>query len=149
MSAAVRPAVIDAPEAVVGTVAAFGLPGAPPLPDVALPDATWRALFDLATADRLTPLLAAAVAAGALPVTERQHAQVVAAHEQAMRLCVLLERALLDVAARFETAGIMYRVLKGPAVAHLDYPDPAHRAFGDVDVLVASSAYDDAMAVLR
>ncbi|HEY3725351.1 MAG TPA: nucleotidyltransferase family protein, partial [Acidimicrobiia bacterium] len=46
-------------------------------------------------------------------------------------------------------AGIMYRVLKGPAVAHLDYPDPAHRAFGDVDVLVASSAYDDAMAVLR
>jgi hypothetical protein len=43
----------------------------------------------------------------------------------------------------------MYRVLKGPAVAHLDYPDPAQRAFGDVDVLVASSAYDDAMGVLR
>ena len=45
-------------------------------------------------------------------------------------------------------AGIGYRVLKGPAVAHLDYADPAQRAFGDVDVLVESTAYDDALGVL-
>lgn len=137
------------PEDVIGAVAAHGLPGAPPLPAEALPDGAWRTLFDLATRDRLTPLLARAVADGAMAATARQEGQATAAHEQAMRLCLLLERSLLATSAGFEDSGIMYRVLKGPAVAHLDYPDPALRAFGDVDVLVASSAYEDAMAQLR
>lgn len=137
------------PDEVVGAIAGYGLPGARPLPRTALPDAGWRAVFELATRERLTPLLAGAVADGALPVSARQHEQATAAHEQSMRLCVLLERALLETATGFEGSGIMYRVLKGPAVAHLDYPDPAQRAFGDVDVLVASSQYDTALEVLR
>ncbi len=138
-----------APEAVIGAVAAYGLPGAAGLPDGPLPDGAWRSVLDLATRERLTPLLAAAVAGGTFAVTERQREQATAAHEQAMRLCVLLERALLGVASTLTGAGIDFRVLKGPAVAHLDYPDPAQRAFGDVDILVASSSYDDAMSVLR
>jgi hypothetical protein len=139
---------VRTPEQIVGAVAAYGLPGAPPLPTEALDDQAWRAVFDLATRDRLTPLLAGAVADGALPASTRQAEQATAAHEQSMRLCVLLERALLETGTRFDASGIMYRVLKGPAVAHLDYPDPAQRAFGDVDVLVASSAYDSALEVL-
>jgi hypothetical protein len=137
------------PEAIIGAVASYGLPGAGRLPDAPLAAESWRAVMDLATRDRLTPLLAGAVAEGALPSTARQQAQAAAAHEQAMRLCVLLERALLQTAATLAGAGIGFRVLKGPAVAHLDYADPAQRAFGDVDVLVESTAYDDALAALR
>jgi hypothetical protein len=66
-----------------------------------------------------------------------------------MRLCVQLERALLEVAATLEAAGVPYRVLKGSAVAHLDYTDPADRAFGDVDLLVEGAAYEDALAALH
>ncbi|MGZ4734709.1 MAG: nucleotidyltransferase family protein [Acidimicrobiia bacterium] len=140
---------MTAPEEILGAVAGFGLPGGRPFPRAVLDDATWRRVFELATRDRLTPLLAGAVAHGALPTSARQHQQATVAHEQSMRLCLLLERALLETATAFEASGIMYRVLKGPAVAHLDYPDPAQRAFGDVDVLVASSAYDAALNVLH
>jgi hypothetical protein len=140
--------VTPAPDTIVEAVAGYGLPGAAPLPERVLEPATWRAVLELATAERATPLLAAAVADGAFPATARQHAQAVAAHEQAMRLCVLLEAALLDAATRFDDAGVEWRVLKGPAVAHLDYADPAQRAFGDVDLLVRGGDYERALAVL-
>jgi hypothetical protein len=39
-------------------------------------------------------------------------------------------------------------VLKGAAVAHLDYSDPARRAYGDVDVLVPAHRLDRAVACL-
>ena len=136
-----------APAAIVGAVAAHGLPGAPEV-GPALDDRAWRALLDLATTDRLTPLLAHAVASGALVASARQREQVATAHEQSMRLCLLLERSLLATASSLDAAGIACRVLKGPAVAHLDYPDPSWRAFGDVDVLVSSRDYDAAIATL-
>jgi putative nucleotidyltransferase-like protein len=47
-----------------------------------------------------------------------------------------------------DRAGIGYRALKGPALAHLAYPDPALRSFGDVDVLVAGPAFDAAVRAL-
>jgi hypothetical protein len=140
--------VTAAPDRIVEAVAGYGLPGAAPLPASTLDPATWRAVLDLATADRATPLLAAAVVDGGLPVTDRQRAQAIAAHEQAMRLCVLLEEALLDTTTRLDEASIEWRVLKGPAVAHLDYPDPAQRAFGDVDLLVTGADYERALATL-
>jgi hypothetical protein len=141
--------VTSTPAGIVEAVAAHGLPGAPPLPQRALDGATWRAVLERATGDRVAPWLAAATVDGALGASPRQRDQAVLAHEQAMRLCVVLERALLDAASRLEDAGIDYRVLKGPAVAHLDYPDPSARAFGDVDLLVAAADYDRALAVFE
>lgn len=148
MSGVAGPEPASASGAVLAAVAAYGLPGAPALPSAPCDDAVWRTVLDLATVDRLVPLLAVAVADGALPATERQRDQAATAHEQSMQLCVLLERALLETTERFVRAGIRSRVLKGPAVAHLDYPDPAWRAFGDVDVLVESASYDAALAAL-
>jgi hypothetical protein len=69
--------------------------------------------------------------------------------DSAAVLALLLERELLEVATRFEAAGIEYRVLKGPAHAHLLYPDPSLRAFGDIDLLVPSDRIDDAIAMLE
>ena len=46
-------------------------------------------------------------------------------------------------------SGLDHRVLKGAAVADLDYPDPALRSFVDVDLLVRAEEWDDAIHVLR
>jgi hypothetical protein len=143
------PALDVSPAALLGAVVAYALPARSELPDRPLDDAAFTALLDLATVERVTPLVAVAVASGALPATEQQAARVAVAHERAMRLCVLLERALLETTTVLERSGIAVRALKGPAVAHLDYPDPAWRAFGDVDVLVGSADYDRALAVLQ
>ncbi len=59
-----------------------------------------------------------------------------------------LEATLLRVAETFEHAVIPFRVLKGPAVAHLDYPDPALRDFGDIDLLIQPDDLDRTIAVL-
>src|SRR3954464_5580080 len=107
------------PDRVVRAIAAYGLPGASPLPDVPLPDEAWRSVLELTTRDRLTPLLGLAVADGALAATPIQQERASAAHEQSMRLCVLLERSLLETAALLDASQIAFRVLKGPAVAHL------------------------------
>jgi hypothetical protein len=136
------------PSALLAAISAHALPSRSELPDRPLDDVAFAGLLDRATVERVTPLVAVAVAAGALPATEEQAARVATAHERAMRLCVLLERALLGTTTDLEQHGIAVRALKGPAVAHLDYPDPAWRAFGDVDVLVASADYDRALGAL-
>ena len=53
-----------------------------------------------------------------------------------MQSCVQLERVLLETVAELDALGAEFRVLKGTAVAHLDYPDPSWRGFGDIDLLV-------------
>ncbi|MGZ4713257.1 MAG: nucleotidyltransferase family protein [Acidimicrobiia bacterium] len=104
----------------------------------------------LARDQRAVSVLAAARSAGRLELTDPDQAPaLVAAHEAAMVQCLVLERALLDVVERLERAGVETRVLKGPAVAHLDYPDPAWRTFGDVDLLVRSERYDAAVRTLE
>ena len=53
-----------------------------------------------------------------------------------------------ELAGILDQHGILYRVLKGPAFAHLDYPDPGLRVFGDIDLLVRSEDFDAAIATL-
>jgi hypothetical protein len=65
-----------------------------------------------------------------------------------MDLAVRLEHLLVDLADRFAVAEIPLRVLKGPAVAHRFYPDPSLRAFGDIDLLVPSDAFDRAVQLV-
>jgi hypothetical protein len=51
--------------------------------------------------------------------------------------------------AALHDAGIATRLIKGVAMAHLDYDDPADRHFGDVDVLVHGSDIAETVAVLE
>jgi hypothetical protein len=61
---------------------------------------------------------------------------------------VRLEQEFLEVARFLDEAEIAYAVLKGVATAHMDYEDPSHRQFGDVDVLVAPTDLDTALRIL-
>ena len=65
-----------------------------------------------------------------------------------MATVVLLERALGQGRDAPNESGVEHRVLKGSALAHLDYDDPALRSFGDNDVLVRSTQFDAAVAAL-
>lgn len=109
-----------------------------------------RRVMEAAVDERAVSLVASALDAGSLTVDDDEfRAELVAAHEAAMCRCVLLEQALLEVAAVLRRSGVDYRALKGPAVAHLDYPDAAWRTFGDVDLLVRSADYDRAVLALE
>ena len=61
-----------------------------------------------------------------------------------MTRALVLEDLLLEVVEMLAAAGIEIRCIKGPAVAHLDYPAPELRSFGDIDLLVRSEHFDDA-----
>ncbi|MFM7061259.1 MAG: nucleotidyltransferase family protein [Actinomycetes bacterium] len=134
--------------ALAGAIAAHGLPGAPALPTVPLDDREWPALLRLVTTERLVPVASYAADAGALAVTDAQREDLLAAHERAMSLVLVLERRLLEAYGALRDAGVEVRVLKGPAVGRLDHPDPSWRAFGDVDLLVRGESFDAAGRVL-
>jgi len=118
------------------------------LPSQPLDDDAWSRLYGDTWADRTTGLLAAAISSGALATTPDQAEQAYQAHAEEMSSVLLIERWLLDHVARLAAAGIETCVLKGSAVAHLDYPDPALRSFCDVDLLVRTDDWDRAVEIL-
>ena len=83
-----------------------------------------------------------------MTVTDEQAEEAFGAHRASMASALLLELTLIRLAEQLEAAGVEFRVLKGTAVAHLDYPEPSLRAFGDIDLLVRSSQFDRAIDTL-
>lgn len=130
-------------------VASHGLPSALAMPARPLDPQAWSELVAHTRWQRCTHLLALSVTSGALPGTDEQISDAIQADEEAIATALRLEAALLDVAATLDRAQITYRVLKGPAVAHLDYPDPVWRSFGDIDLLIRPDDLDDAVDVLK
>lgn len=59
-----------------------------------------------------------------------------------------MEHHLTRVMAKLHDAGLRAAVLKGPAVA-ARYRNPAHRSFGDLDILVPPSDLDRALRLLE
>lgn len=130
-------------------VASYGLPGASrAFPQEPLCDESWPSVLRAAHTHRLTGLLRAAIDGGALPATKVQAQQAHAAHMSAMIWVLSLERGLIGVIDLLAASDIETRVLKGTAVAHLDYSQPALRPFIDLDVLVRSADIDRAVHVL-
>ena len=130
------------------SVAAYGLPNRSSLPARPLRTHEWEPLIRGARDHRTIGLLARAVADGSFVTTTEQAEEAYDTHAEAMGLAVVLERVLLDVASVLTGAAVDCRVLKGSAVAHLVYPDPAQRPFGDVDLLVPAAQFDLTVALL-
>ncbi|MGH3366998.1 MAG: nucleotidyltransferase family protein [Nocardioidaceae bacterium] len=139
-----------AAESALPAIAAFGLPGSQlALPDHPLDEATWDDLMSVVRLQRLSGLLMSAVLADAMPVTDEQADQVHRVQSEEMAVAVMLERTLLEITTELDRTGIPWRVLKGSAVAHLDYTDPSLRPFCDVDLLVPAADFDRAGATLQ
>ena len=60
-----------------------------------------------------------------------------------------VERKLVGLADAFDADDIGFAVLKGPSVAHTMYPESCLRSFADLDLLVSSTDYERACALLR
>lgn len=130
-------------------VAGYGLPGASrSFPVDPLREGQWAAVLAGASVHRVTGLLLASVTAGAFPATDPQRAAARAVHRAATVRVLGLEARLVAVAGLLAGAGIESRVLKGAAVANLDYETPALRSYADIDLLVRPADLDRAVRVL-
>lgn len=133
----------------LAAVAAYGLPGSThALPHTPLSERRWQRLVRAAASERLVGLLGAAVADEAFPVTDAQLEELAVHHRNAMIVTLRVERAAQQAMAFLAEAGVPTRALKGLALGHLSYPEPEQRPTGDVDVLVPSARFDEAIAAL-
>jgi hypothetical protein len=107
-------------------------------------------LAALAESHRMTGVVLAALDDGAATsVPDGLIDDLADRHLRLLQQSMMAEADLVFVARLFHDAGIEFRVLKGCATAHLDYPDPALRLTSDVDVLVRRGQLDAATEVLR
>ncbi|QNN52167.1 nucleotidyltransferase family protein [Nocardioides mesophilus] len=134
----------------VRAVAAYGLAGTVlELPSEPLGDPAFAGLHANVRQQKLTGLFWAAIRGGALPVTDEQRDQAEEIHIRASVAILMLEDLLVRTVTALDDAGIPVRVLKGPVSARLDHTDVSHRAYGDIDLLVPSSSYYDAVRLLE
>jgi hypothetical protein len=105
-------------------------------------------LLRQARVERVTGILAEAVRRDVATVTDEQFDRVAEAHRGSMAIALMLERMLLRTTATLTANGVDHVVLKGSALAHLVYPSPSYRDFGDVDLLVAPGQMPLAVRIL-
>jgi hypothetical protein len=115
-------------------IAAYGLPSAHTIESTDPVDVT--TLVADCERERLLGLLARAVRDGRIALSDPERDKVETVVRAWLTHAVRAERVLLDVTLALDRAGIETRVLKGVALSHTAYRDPADRVFGDVDVLV-------------
>ena len=138
----------DATDATVRAVAGTVIGGRGNYPREPLAAAPWARLVATVRGERLQPQLASAIASRRLPASEDQAGEAERMHAAAMATALMLDRQLLETATLLGSRSIPFRVVKGPAAAHLDYPDPSQRAYGDIDLLVPSQHVDRAVTTL-
>lgn len=111
----------------------FGLPGherpgTPPRLD--------ERQLERAAAHRVQGLVATALTAGAVTAPTELVEAAHRAHAAALHRCLVVEEVAIEAVGVLVDEGVEARVLKGVALAHLDYHEPSERVFADVDLLV-------------
>lgn len=117
----------------------------PPAQTVRVTDASLDRVLAVARQDRLGPMLAGAARDGVLIVDQPALDRILDLEVEQLVGAVAVETVLLDVADVFDRGGVRWRLSKGSAFAHLDYPDPALRPFGDIDVIVHPDSWEPAL----
>lgn len=139
-------------ERIVTHLAVRHLPGAP-APDPGLlhdlPAEVARRIVDRAVAARVTGSVAAAVLDGAADLGVAATDDLLVRHGDELTRSLLIEETLWELTRALRAAGVTHRVIKGPAIAHLDEPDPSRRTFGDLDLLVGAADLDRVVTLLE
>lgn len=135
-------------EGALARVVGWLLPGAPPVFPPTDPAAI-ALLVGLAETQGVLGLLLVALDGGAIELGPELTDLAATRHEATLIWCMQVETRLLELNSWFvDAGGIHHLVVKGPAVAHLDAPDPALRSFADLDLLVPGPEIDRAVEVL-
>lgn len=129
-------------------VVARGLPTGLVAPSEPLGPEAWDRLVAMCERHRTEGLLVAAVASGEMPTDASQLADAAALELTMTRTRMVYEPRLVEVVGQLARWGIEARVLKGCALAHLDYPDPQMRPTGDIDLLVRGDQIDEVVGHL-
>ena len=129
-------------------VAAVGLTKSGGFPPEPLGDEAWARLRDHASQHRLSGLLVASVARGVLPATDEHRAEMAGLEVELTLNRMWHEGRLVEIVALLADAGVEVRVLKGPALSSLDYPDAQWRPTQDIDLLVRGAEIDRAISAL-
>ena len=116
---------------------------------VAPTQADWTEWLWMAQTDRVAPLLYQVVDSTPTDLDDSARTDIRQLQGAAMCRCVQLEHHLLAVTALLSAHGIASVVLKGGATAHLDYPDPSWREFGDIDLLIDPADREQATALIE
>jgi Uncharacterised nucleotidyltransferase len=135
-------------DTLVARVAAEGLPPLSPSQRTFVDDDAFGALLDAASRERITGHLEQCLKAGVLEVSDANRHEAKRRHVAMLANDLILERLLAQTSARFAAAAIPHLALKGPVVARTAYPNRTLRSFGDVDLLVRSDRFDDAVSLL-
>jgi len=141
----IRPTVDPALHGILRAAVGHGLEGGAPWPDEPLSEDLFRHALRFAVRDRLIGVLAEAAIDGTLPLLPDQLDQLTKHHTGSQVQMLNIEQLLLRVADSFGSAGIDFRVLKGAALSHLFYADPSWRTAADLDLLIPSDRFDDAV----
>lgn len=133
-------------QAILGVGISGETPAAEP---VVVDESVWPDLFARARAGKVVGAMARAVVDGVLVVDDDQRTQLAEAHDALMVQALELEARLVHLGSELDDHGIEWRIVKGPASAHLLYDDPAVRTFVDLDILVRSDALAATVALLE
>lgn len=99
--------------------------------------------------DRLTGFLVEAIEAGTVEVDDEALVQLYESWHASMTGATCVEALAVRTARLLDEAGLRWRLTKGAALAHLDYPGQlAQRLFGDVDLVIHSDDWDSTLDVL-
>ena len=113
------------------------------------PEPDWDEVVELAFQEGLAPLVFQGLASAAGPVPATVRAKLRAGHAgAALRVEAVVEPTLRGVLDALGRVGIEPIVLKGAALAYTAYSEPAHRAFADVDLLLAEGELEEASRAL-
>jgi hypothetical protein len=93
-------------------------------------------------------LLRASAEGGALALQGDQWSQLESASQEVSDETERAERSTAEIAIELEQAGMHCRVLKGAALAQLDYPAAAMRPYVHVNLLVRNEEFLDAIELL-
>ncbi len=105
-------------------------------------------LVALCQNNRLAPLLGEAVHTGQIALASEALPDLFAAIEHYLASQLRVESQGMTVIDALGSAGIDFRMLKGMATAYLDYPNPAIRPIGDLDILIRGADMPRAIKAL-
>ena len=99
--------------------------------------------------DRMSGFVSTAIRTGVVEADDATLERVDDGWHEALFGVTLVEALAVRTAAQLDAAGVRWRLTKGAALAHLDYPQQlALRTFGDVDVVIHPDDWQGALDAL-